>query len=180
MTARTKKENRKPISGRPKTTSTKTRVSGVFRTTSTYAVPAHRSGGAGATRIAASTVPTTSAITAENPVSRIVTQKPRRMTSNWSKRTLKLRARVQRRLGRRLAAALAQRVLVRLLPGAVAERPGQRVVQEGAERVVALLEAHAVPLLAERLADDLEVVGLLSRVPEQDRAVGGDRVHGLV
>ena len=62
--------------------STKTSVSGVFRTISTYAVAAQRSGGAGETRIAASTVPRTSAMSAANAVSRIVIQNPCRMTAN--------------------------------------------------------------------------------------------------
>src|SRR5215213_5748270 len=134
--ARRKKDSWKPSSGRPKTTSTKTRVSGVFRTRSTYVAPAHRSGGAGATRIAASTVPRTRATVADSPVSRIVVQNPRRMTSNWSTNTSTSEPPAAADPGpahrgsgagvdgrrRRLAAALAERVVVRLLPRAVVDR----------------------------------------------------------
>src|SRR5215203_552934 len=67
-----------------------------------------------------------------------------------------------------------------LLPLAVGDHLLDRVGDLLALGRVALLEADAVPLLRERLTDDLELalVLLLGRVPGEDRVVGGQGVDG--
>jgi len=62
--------------GRTKTTKKNATVSGVLRTTSTYAAPAPRRVGTGDTRIAASTVPSVSASTDASAVSASVVTNP--------------------------------------------------------------------------------------------------------
>src|SRR5690606_35646645 len=116
---------------------------------------------------------------------RSVTQKPLRISSPLSCRkekstshhprrrsvTMSL-AGVERRRIACLAAALAQGRVERGLPRAVLERLGQRLVDELAQLRVVRAVADPVALLGEGLADDLELVGVLGGVAEQDRRIG--------
>src|SRR5690606_17900956 len=157
------------------------------------------------TRIAASSVPSTVAMSIDQPSSCSVTMNPSdrreinsdrytavkllpergdpagaRYTPAPAGMTLGLLAGVQFRGIRGLDARLAQRRLEGLGPRAVVVGLLQGVVDEFAELGVAVLVTDAVALLAERLADDFEFVGRLGRVPQQDGAVGGHRVDGAV
>ena len=76
IAAEVNSENRIPMSGRPKTTSTSSVSSGMFRSTSTYTAPTQRSGGIGLTRNTARTVPITSAPAKPSTVSSRVTRSP--------------------------------------------------------------------------------------------------------
>src|SRR4051794_35532456 len=78
----------------------------------------------------------------------------------------------RRRVGG-LHPGLAERGLEGLRPGAVVLGLLERVGDPLAHLRVLLGVADAVALLGERLADDLEVVRVLGRVAEQDRAVRG-------
>ena len=74
-----------------------------------------------------------------------------------------------------LGAGLAERLVVDRLPGLVAV--GQGLVEVRAKRIVVLRETDAVLLGRERLAHNLEVVGVVRRVTDKDRLVGRDRVN---
>src|SRR6185312_12276011 len=141
-------------------------VSGVLRTTLTYAVPIQLSIGTGASRIAASAVPRISAPTAENTVSWIVVQNASRIwptvkpgsTSEFTGDSSAVSASAggwsrRRRCGQTRG---AQVLVPRFLPCAVRLHLLECVGDLGAQLGVVLLQADAVVLLRERLADDLE------------------------
>src|SRR5258705_13852941 len=83
---------------------------------------------------------------------------------------------VDRRRRRRRDARGAEVLVERRLPGAVLLHLGDGVVDLGAQLGVALLQADAVALLGERLADDLEGARGLRGVTGQDHLV---RSHGV-
>src|SRR5262245_21576501 len=83
---------------------------------------------------------------------------------------------VDRRRRRRGDARRAQVLVECGLPGAVLLHFRDRVVDLRLQLGVALLQADAVALLGERLADDLEGAGALRGVTREDHLVGG---HGV-
>jgi hypothetical protein len=87
MTANWKYESRMSTCGSTNAEKKKTRVSGVFRSVSTYSMPTARSTGTGETRNAASTVPIAIASAADTNVSDSVVKKPSRYRSKLSKIT---------------------------------------------------------------------------------------------
>src|SRR6202008_4275152 len=104
---------------------------GMLRKVSTYTPPSRCSIGLGLIRRAATSVPTTMAITNENTTSRTVTQNPARNSSRLSMRTLmtspmRQRGRLDRLLERHrrrlllLVGVLADPLLVGLAPAAAA------------------------------------------------------------
>src|SRR5690606_32578857 len=163
-----------------------TRVSGVFRTTLTYAAAVPRSTGVGDTRIAARIVPPRRQPTSVTPKSDSVPQVPLRniwmssptglLLSPWQVLTGPDSVSVA---GRLLATrGVAARVLERLRPGAVLHRCLEGVVDRVAQRVVVLGQADTVGLLRERVPCDLELPLVLRGVAAEDRVVGRDRVDG--
>src|SRR5690606_4350436 len=90
------------------------------------------------------------------------------------------RAGIERGRVARLAATLAERGVERLLPRAVLEGGREGLVDELAQLGAVLAVADAGALLREGLADDLELVGILGGVAQQDRRIRGDRVDGAV
>src|SRR5919112_1012895 len=179
-----------PSVGAAMNTNTNTISSGVLRTTLTYTSAARRSTATGPTRIAPSSVPTTSETRPDRTRSCSVSQKAWRTrlkfevtSSTWSppqaRPQLLVRgslAGVELRRVRGLDARLAQRRLERRLPASVVEGLLEGVGDPLAHLGGVLGVAHAVPLLREGVDHDLELVGVLRGVPEQDRAVGR---HGL-
>src|SRR5262245_24498503 len=165
--------------------------SGVLRNTSTYTPPTRCNQTSGAIRKAATSVPTTMAITNENTTRRTVTQNPARSSSRLSMRTLmrspmRLRGRLDRLLERHrrrlllLVGVLADPLVVGLGPAAAALVLLQDAVDELLELRVVLREPRAVRLGGERVAlDELERLVLDDHAGE-DHVVGRDRVDGAV
>src|SRR6476660_5694240 len=158
-----------PSSGRPNAVKKATTVSGMLRNTVTYAVPMARSGGTGEIRRSAISVPMIRAPAADNRQICRVSQKPLAKTSNRSTSTFtvdspsrsprQFRAAgsvpVDRGNGRHVLVDLAGGVLPGLLVPAVGRDLLQGLVDKLPERGVALLQADAVRLLGELLADQL-------------------------
>src|SRR6478609_10613539 len=82
------------------------------------------------------------------------------------------------RRGRDLEVGRSDGVLQGLLPAAVGDHRGDGGVDLGGARGVALLQADAVVLGREALADNLELTRVLRGVAGQDDVVGGDRIDG--
>src|SRR5882757_537915 len=169
------------------------RVNGVLRTTLTYVVPSQLSVGTGDIRIAASAVPRISAPTAEYTVNWIVVQNASKI---WPRYSVKIstwtppvpcqsllfvaRLLLHGRRRRRRDARRSEILLEGGLPCAVLLHLRDGVVDLGLQFGVALLQADAVLLLREGLADDLERAGALRRVAGEDHLIGGHRVDGAV
>src|SRR5215207_805050 len=155
--------------------------SGVLRNISTYTPPSRCSALLGAMRKAATSVPTTMAITNENTTRRTVTQNPDRNSSELSVRAvirspMRLLARLDGLLERHrrrvllLARVLADPLLVRRRPAAARLVLLEHAVDELLDLRLALLDAGAVGLGGQRLA-----LGELERVVLDDHA-GEDHV----
>src|SRR5690606_6166283 len=133
--------------------------------------PSQFSTGTGASRIAASTVPSTSAPIADSTVSWIVVQKAWNIcplyslkTCTWSVGSIP----VDGGRCRGVDAGVTQVHLERPLPLPVLLHLLDRGVDLLFEFGVALRQADAVPLLGERLPDHPEVVRALRRITRQD------------
>src|SRR3712207_5071604 len=167
--------------------------SGMLRKTSTYTPPIRWTHGDGATRSAATRVPTPMAMRNARPTSRTVTQNP---DANWSKFSVRTSSRsatrrflgpelerlVERHLGRLLLLlrVLADPLVVGLLPAAVLLPLLDDLGDEALELRVLVLDAGAVGLRRELLAlDELERVVLDDHAGE-DHVVGRDRVDRAV
>src|SRR3712207_4838182 len=135
---------------------------GMLRNVSTYTPPSRWSQGDGATRSAATTVPTTSAIASDRPTMRRVTQNPE---ANWSKLSVRTSNKDQALLahvdglfqGHRRGLLLLLRVLpdpllVGLGPAAALLPVGDDVADELLQLLVAVLDADAVGLGRQLLA----------------------------
>src|SRR5699024_6104314 len=81
---------------------------------------------------------------------------------------------------RRVDTGLAERGLERVVPVAVLERLLEGLVQELADFRAVLAVADAVTLLGERLSDDLQLIGVLRGVAEQNCSVRCHRVDRAV
>src|SRR5215218_5656002 len=133
--------------------------------------------------MAASSVPSSRASTADTTVRVSVVTNPWRKVARLSRTASTSRpsgrpgsVAVDRRRGRLLGGHLAGGGVPGLQPAAVLLDLVQGVVDEGAELGVALLEPDAVRLLGEGLADQLEGLLVLADEAQQDDVVGG---HGL-
>src|SRR5664279_2589278 len=86
------------------------------------------------------------------------------------------RSAARRRRGRDFVARRSDGVLEGLLPAAVGDHRRDRLVDGGGARGVALLQADAVVLIREPLADHLQLARVLGGKAGQDDVIGGDGV----
>src|SRR5215510_10934939 len=140
-----------PTSGSPKKNSTNNSTNGVLRNSSTYRVPTNRNGGTGLTRNVATTSPITEASAHDHRVKLTVVRRPSPQRSRLSAMTSNI-ARFpgsvpvhRRRLGNVIDDG-ADRLLERRRPVAVVGDLLEHVVDEVAQRLVALLQPDAVGL----------------------------------